>query len=768
MLALKLRLAGIVQGVGFRPFIHRCAVRAGVSGYVVNLGGSEVEVYVEGPEERLAEFFKLMAEEMPPPALIEEAEIEVTRPRRVTGFRILPSRRELSKRSMIPPDLAMCSDCLREILDPGDRRYRYAFNSCAYCGPRFAIMYTVPYDRENTSMKYFPLCSDCLAEYRDLWNRRRYHAQGISCPRCGPSLWLTDNRGRRIDVEDPIREAARLIDEGFIVAVRGLGGFHLAALASSDDVVAELRRRKRRPRKPFALMALDMETARSLVYVSSEAERLLKSPRRPILLLPRRPGARVSELVAPGLDMLGVMLPYTGIHYLLLMETRDKYLIMTSGNIHGKPMCTSNQEAIEKLGGIADYFLLHNREIVNRVDDSVVRFTDGDPVMLRRGRGYAPAWIRVRVRFPAHLVAFGAELQNAGAVAFEDKVVLTQYIGDTDDYDTLMELDKYIKWFVNVYGLKPGILAADLHPGYASRRLAEQWASETGAELTLIQHHHAHAASVMADHGVEPGARAVVITIDGVGYGEDGAIWGGEVLLASYSEYERVGHLAYQPMPGGDLATLRPVRMLIGILSRIMSLEETLSLLEERRLLHGLPGGAEEARTAYLLAATRRSPQTSSTGRVLDAAAALLNICLHRTYEGEPAMTLEAHGHGGRLVDAIEAPVRLRDGVYIVDTVRLFETLIENLDKDTRNLAYTVMYRIGEALGLIAARTLDKADTDTVYASGGAAVNDVIIHAARRVLAEEGVKLLLPRRVPAGDGGIALGQAVVAASRWSS
>ncbi len=769
MLALKLRLAGIVQGVGFRPYVHRCAVKAGVAGYVVNLGGSEVEVYAEGPEDRLASFFTLLAEELPPPAVIEEVEVEVLRPRGVKGFRILPSRRTLSKRSMIPPDFAMCGDCLREILDPLDRRYRYAFNSCAYCGPRFAIMYTVPYDRENTSMRAFPLCDDCLAEYRDIWNKRRYHAQGISCPRCGPRLWLVDSRGRRLEVDDPVREAARLIDEGSIVAIRGLGGFHLACLASRDDVVEELRRRKRRPRKPFALMALDLDTASRLVHVSPEAARLLTSPRRPILLLPRRPGAAVSELVAPGLDMLGVMLPYTGIHYLLLMETRDKYLIMTSGNVHGKPMCTGNREALEKLGGIADYFLLHNREIVNRVDDSVVRFTDGDPVLIRRGRGYAPAWIRVRVGFRGHVAAFGAELQNAGAVAFEDKVVLTQYIGDTDDVDTLMELDKYMKWFTRVYGLKPSVVVADKHPGYSSRRLAEKWAEELGARLLTVQHHHAHAASVMADHGLGPGVHAVAITIDGVGYGDDGAVWGGEVLVAGFEDYVRVGRLEYQPMPGGDLATLRPVRMLIGILSRFMGLEEILALLRRRGLLEGLPGGEEEAALSYTLSVRGAATPTSSMGRVLDAASALLRVCLTRTYEGEPAMALEAHGHRGRLVDGVEAPVRLVDGVYVVDTTRLFETLLENMDKESRDLAYTVMYRLGEALAEVALRALDSADVgDKVFASGGAAVNDVIIAAARRTLSREGVKLLLPRRVPAGDGGIALGQAVVAAARCSS
>lgn len=666
---------------------------------------------------------------------------------------------------MIPPDFAVCRDCLSEVLNPHDRRYRYPFNSCAYCGPRFSMMYTVPYDRENTAMRDFPLCTGCEREYRDPWNERRFHAQGISCPKCGPRVWLETIDGEVVETRDPIREAARIIDEGGIVAVKGIGGFHIAALASDDDVVLELRKRKKRPTKPFALMALDSDAAEKLVYLDREARRVLESPEAPILLLPRREDAPVSKYVAPGLDTLGVMIAYSPLHYLLLSETRDKFLIMTSGNVHGKPMCTSIECVREKLKGIVDYVLNHNRVIVNRVDDSVARFTAGRLVLIRRGRGYAPTWIRLGFRLPREVVAFGAELQNAGAVAFEDKVVLTQYIGDTDDYDTLMELEKYLKWFVEQYSIdvSKAVLVADLHPRYNSRRLAEEWASRTGAELILVQHHHAHVASVIAERRMKPGVRRVGIAIDGVGYGLDGSIWGGEVIVTDLASFERVGHLEPQPLPGGDRATEYPARIAIAILTKLMGVDEAVEMAVKLGLVRGLPYGESEARVAAIQAARGNAPLSSSMGRILDAFAALLGVCYHRGYEGEPAIRLEAYGRRGKLLDDVFAPIRGN----MVDTTRLFKMVLEALMEgvDRRSLAYTVMWRLGEALAELALRALNNAeDGENVYMAGGAAVNDVIARAVEARLSEEGVKLVLPRKVPAGDGGIALGQVAVAAS----
>ena len=767
MPSLRITVVGIVQGVGFRPFVYRVAAMSGVKGYVRNMGGSEVEIRVEGPRSNVARFLELFFLELPPPARLEEVEVQEERFQGFRRFEILPSAKRLGKRSMIPPDIGICDGCLREVLDPRSRWYRYPFNSCAWCGPRFSMMYRVPYDRENTSMNDFPLCPRCRADYEDTRNVRRFHAQGISCPDCGPKVWLVDKQGSSVETKDPLREAARLIDEGNIVAIKGLGGFHIAALATDDEVVERLRRRKQRPAKPFALMALNTEIVEKLAYLPPEARRLLESPEKPIVLLPLREGSPVSPLVAPGLDTMGIMLPYTALHYMVLQESRDRFLIMTSGNKHGKPMCIDEECAFRELAGFVDYFLLHNRRIVNRVDDSVVRLTAGRPTFLRRSRGYAPVWIRVPLRFHHPIIAFGAELQTAGAVAFEDKVVLTQYIGDADDYDVLEDLDRYLEFFVKTYGIRPSdaILVVDMHPGYASRRLGEIWAEKHGAKLVEIQHHYAHAASVMADYGLKPGEEAVVIAIDGMGYGDDSMVWGGEVLETSYTGYRRIGHLKYQAQPGGDAATRYPVRMLIGILSSFMEEDEALSLLRSRQLLKGLRWGEKEARIAFLQASSGRAPLTSSTGRILDATAALLGVCLERTYEGEPAMRLEAFARGGRLIDSVEAPVRQHGGVFTVDTSRLFETVLENLDADPRSLAFTVHYRLGEALAEIAYRSRSVRSGGIVYMSGGAAVNDHIVGAVIEFMASKDVQVKLPRRVPPGDGGIALGQAVTAAAR---
>ncbi len=762
--AVRIIVSGVVQGVGFRPFVYRVALLSGVAGYVRNMGGSEVEILVEASWPQLRGFLRLFAEKLPPPALIEEVEIVEEEPRGLEGFRILPSASSASKRSMIPPDFAVCKECLREVLDPRDRRYRYPFNSCAYCGPRFSMMYRVPYDRGNTAMRDFPLCEDCLREYRDPWNERRFHAQGISCPKCGPRLRLLDNRGRIVDTEDPLREAARLIDEGFIVAVKGLGGYHIAALASDDGVVEELRRRKRRPTKPFALMALDADTADRIVVVDEEARRVLESPQAPILLLPRRPGARVSELVAPGLDTLGVMLAYTPLHYLLLMETRDKYLIMTSGNIHGKPMCTSLDCVLEQLGSVVDYILDHNRVIVNRVDDSVARFTRGRLVLLRRGRGYAPAWIRLGFRLDAEYIAFGAELQTAGAVAFEDKVVLTQYIGDVDDYDTLAELERYLSWFAVQYRIDRGkaVHVADMHPRYKSRMLAEEWAAETGAELRLVQHHHAHVAAVAAEHRVKPGETIVGIAVDGVGYGLDARVWGGEVIATDLAGFKRLYHLEYQPLPGGDRATEYPARIAVAILAKKLG-KGALTLAEELGLTRGLPHGRVEAEVAVKQTLSGMAPLASSTGRLLDALSALLGVCYHRGYEGEPAIRLEAFARRGSLLDALH--MELRGGV--IETTSVFLEAVELLREGVRreDIAYTFIYRLGEALGEAALRAVsENGAPPKVYMGGGAAVNDILVAGVEDALRREGVELLLPRRVPPGDGGIALGQVAAAAA----
>lgn len=765
--AKRVYISGIVQGVGFRPFIFRLANKYHLKGFVRNMGGSEVEIHVEGLERNIEGFLSAIKKEKPPPAKIESIIIRDTEILNVSAFKIVGSGKKAKLYSMVPPDFGICEYCINEILDPETRFYRYPFNSCAWCGPRFSMIESLPYDRENTAMRDFPLCDECEKDYNDPENVRRFHIQGISCPKCGPKVWLTDKKGEKIIVDDPIIEAARLINEGFIVAIKGLGGFHIACLASDDDVVLRLRERKRRPYKPFALMALDTKAVEKIVVVNEKAREILESPEKPIVLLPEREDSPVSKYVAPGLNMQGVMLPYTGLHYLLLMETEDRFLIMTSGNKKGKPMCTDEKCAFTRLNEIVDYFLLHNRRIINRVDDSVLRFTDGELTFLRRSRGYAPAWIKLPFTGKHKIIAFGAELQNAGAVGFENKVVVTQFIGDTDEVENLTYLDRALAFFAKVYEIDPkkAILVTDKHPRYASVLLSEKWARKYGTEIIKVQHHFAHIVSVMAEKGIPLDKKVIGIAIDGLGYGDDGQIWGGEVFIASYTDYKRVGHLEYHRMPGGDLAVMYPVRMLVSILKKLMTEDEILDFLLKRSLLKGLRGKEKELKIIFQQ--YHKAPLTSSLGRILDAVSYLLKICWARTYEGEPAIKLEAAAKGGKSIEPIELPIIKENGLYVVETVSLFKFLLDYLDQaKISDLAYTAQYVLGKSLGSIAVKSALSQGIDTIVVSGGAAVNSIIIKGVKHVADEHDLKVYLPNKVPAGDGGIALGQVAHVAATY--
>ncbi len=753
MEARIIRLYGIVQGVGFRPFVYRLATRLGLTGYVANRGGAEVEIWIEGGRGALEKFIELLDKEKPGPAEIWEKHVEPVKPAGYTSFRIERSRRSKTGYSMIPPDIGICSDCAREIMDPSSRFHRYPFHSCVVCGPRYTIMYSSVWDRGETSIKYFPLCSRCLEEYNDPGNTRRFHAQGISCPVCGPRVWLADRNGCDTGAEDPVTEAARLIDEGYIVAVKGLGGFHIAVSATMDEPLERLRRLKNRPRKPFAIMALDIEAAGRLIELDPETRRLLESPWKPIVIARKRGGAPVSPLVAPGLSTLGVMLAYTALHILLLKATRDKYLVMTSGNRGGERIIKDNMEAIEKLRGIADYFLLHNREIVNRVDDSVIRVYRGHKVFIRRSRGYAPRWLRQRVK-GGKTIAFGAHLVNAGAVGFDDKIIPTPYVGDMDSYSNIEFLMEALGFLMKTYdiGFGEAVLVADKHPGYTTRRLAERIAEEHGSTLLLLQHHVAHAYSVVADKGLDPGRDYVAIIMDGTGYGDDGNIWGGEVLALSPAEqrYRRTGWLHESPIPGGDKAAENPVLMLVARLSTIYGLDEIREIIcREKPCPWDIDAYYRLSRAAKL--------RTSSTGRHLDAVAALLEITYKRTYEGEPAIRLE-ESSSEPVVFWRECDV-LRGNT--VDTEKLFTWLVENIKALPKPvLAATAQYYIGYGLGCLAAQNADPGTP--VLVAGGAAANSYIVEAIRRALRDNGHRgpVILPENIPVGDGGVAAGQAL--------
>ena len=766
--AKKIRVIGIVQGVGFRPFVQRLAIKFGLKGFVRNIGGSEVEIYLVGEDYLINKFLDSLKVEKPPTAELEEIIVEDAEVVDFKSFEIkksIPSRKEPS---MIPPDVGICDNCIDEILDPTTRWYYYPFNSCAWCGPRFSVMFKVPYDRDNTSMRDFPLCDECKADYGDPSNIRRYHIQGISCSKCGPKIWLVDGKGDLI-VEgnrETIIETAKLIDEGYIVAVKGLGGFHIAALATDDEVVLALRKRKKRPQKPFALMAFNLNTVEKHAVLTDLEKEILVSKEKPIVLLRKKDESDLSELVAPGLAHIGFMLPYTGLHYLLLKHVKDKVLIMTSGNPPGKPMCTTNSCAITKLKGIADFYILHNRQIVNRVDDSVLRVSNNRLAFLRRSRGYAPKWLRVPFNADEKVfLGFGADLQTAGAVLFQDRIVPTQYIGDIDEIENVKYLSNAIQFFIDTYGLsgKDITVVADMHPRYQSRRLALEWVEEKGFDFIEVQHHHAHIASVMAEKRLGGKSRVVGIAIDGAGYGLDGQIWGGEVLLADYSSFERVGHLEYHPMPGGDSATLYPVKMLIGILSKFMGKSEVLELLEEKELVSGLKHGYKEAELSYELSKSSNIVKTSSIGRVLDSLSALLGVCTYRSYEGEPAMKLEALAM--KYDDKVKPSnfTEYKDGSSIVKTSDIFKEIIfkETSTHPSRDALWTHL-SLAHSIGLIASEFALSENIKTVVVSGGAAVNEILLREIEKTVKASGLQLLYPENIPPGDGGIAVGQVSIA------
>lgn len=761
VIAVHLVVRGLVQGVGFRPFIYRIASRLGLAGFVRNIGGSEVEIWIEGRRPAVEDFLELLYSEKPPPADIEDVYLSFESPKGYSFFAIDKSSEDYYTESMIPPDFAVCEECLREVLDPINRRYRYPFNSCAWCGPRYSMMYRVPYDRENTAMSKYKLCEECEREYEDPDNIRRFHAQGISCPRDGPTLQLLDGNFNVVECEDPIREAARLVDEGYIVAVKGIGGYHIAALATDDDVVLKLRERKKRPRKPFAIMGLNTDVIKKLVYVTKEDEELLRSPKAPILLLPKKPDSPVSKYVSPGLSHEGVFIAYTPLHYLLLMETHDKFLVMTSGNISGEPMCTDEECAKHKLSKIADFFLVHDRPIVNRVDDSVVRKTGQNYVILRRSRGYAPMWITLKQELNGEYIAFGGDITSAGAVGFKNRVVLTPFVGDLDSLSAQRDLLNYLEFLAKTYRIgsrtKPFVVV-DVHPRLYSRRLGAEYAKSKQYPIIEVQHHYAHVLSATVDN--ELSGNVVGIALDGVGWGLDGTIWGGEVLFFDTESYgfKRLGSLEQLPITS-DRDVVKPLRIVVSYLTKKgFELSEISKLLQLGRIEN-----VDDLLAAHILVRSGKYTPASSTGRLLDMVAAILEPRITRTYEGEPAIWLEAKAFQGSRLLAIDCFKVVQDG----DIMRLTYDEAVNMVIELRSrypvedLAKSFLYWLGFGIGELVQRAIKGLRVDYVVLSGGAAVNEFIYRGLVSALGDE-LKPLLPHRVPPNDGGLALGQVVAA------
>ncbi|HEX7483045.1 MAG TPA: carbamoyltransferase HypF [Candidatus Bathyarchaeia archaeon] len=753
---VKLNVTGIVQGVGFRPFIYRIAVRNGLAGYVRNKGDAGVEVLLEGEAEKIQSFICNLTEQKPPLAQIEKInQTELSGKNKYEHFTIVQSSQEAENSgSIIPPDIAICNQCLKELRDPHDPRFEYFFITCTDCGPRFTIIERLPYDRENTTMREFPLCGFCQKEYADPSNRR-FHAQTVACPTCGPKAYLTTNKGEIIQSKDPVRMAGKLLSEGNILAVKGYGGFHIASSTTLEQPLLRLRATKHRSEKPFAIMTRNLEAAQSLAEVNETEQELLTSPTRPIVLLNKNEKYNLSPMVAPHLHNVGIMLPYTGLHYMLFDQVSDKAFVMTSANPANQPIVKNNESALKILGDTVDYFLFHNREIANRCDDSVMRVHGDRQVFLRRSRGYAPAPIRLKQKSKRCVVGLGGELNNTSCVLLEDKAFVSQHIGDVENIETqsfLQEATSHLQHLTNCHA---EMVACDLHPKFNTTIMAKEMAQLDGLGLVQVQHHHAHAAALMAEHGLD---EVVAVVCDGYGYGSDGGAWGGEILHCSLesAEFARLGHLEAQPLLGGDLASRYPLRLAAGMLQKSGVNVEDWLFQNSKHLPHG---EIEAKLILQQLKVGEDAVKTTSCGRVLDAVAAVLGICFERSYEGEPAMKLESIALAGKDVLQIHPQVK----GDVLDTTCMMRAVFSSLGRVSgADLAYSAHAYLAKGLAALAIQGANAKSVKNVGFSGGAACNQILAQLIRENVEAAGLRFFVHESVPAGDGGVSFGQAVVA------
>ena len=768
---IAIRLSGTVQGVGLRPAVWRLARACGIRGAVWNDSGG-VLIHAWGDASALAAFRVRIRAETPPLAQIEAL---VSRPLSgapPAGFAIMPSRAGTA-RTAITPDAATCPDCLAEIFDPADRRYRYPFTSCTHCGPRLSIVSAIPYDRDHTSMAAFELCPACRAEYEDPANRR-FHAQANACPDCGPRLWLEDGAGRSFmlpGAQDAIDAACGLIAAGHILAIKGLGGVQLACDAGNPQAVARLRVRKQRPHKAFALMARDLAMIRDYAQLSVGERRLLQEPAAPIVLLAAQ-GRALAAGIAPDTERLGFMLPCTPLHH-LLMQDMQRPIVLTSGNRNDAPPCLDNDAARSQLAGIADYFLLHDRPILNRLDDSVVQLAVGRPRLLRRARGYAPAPLALPPGFNGlpSVIAMGSGLKNTFCFLCDGQTLLSPHLGDLDEATTFTDYQRHLALYRRLYGQEAAIIAVDRHPGYASTRLGRMLAGETSARLLEVQHHHAHIAACMAEHGLPAGTAPVLgVALDGLGLGDDGALWGGEFLLVDYCRYE---HLAgFQPvsLPGGDLAAREPWRNTYAHLREGLIWTEVQRRYPDLAIVRFLAG--QPLRTLdVMMARGLNAPPASSCGRLFDAVAAALGLCTASvSFEGQAAMALEMLARP--LFPALAAQAypheqHAQEGRIVIGWRTLWLQLLDDLQAGITPGVIAARFHQGvvQAVTATALQLAERQGVSTVVLGGGAFQNRLLLAGVSEVLAAQGLRVLAPARLPANDGGLSLGQAVVAAAR---
>ncbi len=760
----RFHLSGRVQGVGARPWIYRQAVGLNLSGFVRN-DTSGVWIEVQGPPEALEAFAVRLTDasrqDFPAMMYIDRCQVAKIDPiEGESGFRIVQSAVSGSPSTGVAPDTAVCSACLTELNDPGDFRYRYPFITCTHCGPRYSIIKTIPYDRPNTTMAEFALCDRCRGQYEDIGDRR-FHAQPVACATCGPRVWLAESTGQTLeaDSDKAIARAAALLRNGQIVAVKGIGGFHLAVDALNDAAVQRLRRRKRRQAKPFAMMAADTETIRRYAQVDDAAEALLTSPQRPIVLLDKQPNAAIAPSAAQGTHRFGFMLCYAPLHHLLFAELGISVLVMTSANFSEEPLICDNAQAVEELGQIADAFLMHNRAIERQVDDSVAHSVDGGPAMLRRARGYVPEPLYRAAPSKRIIFAAGADLKNTFCFVKGDQYLLSEHIGDLAEGRSFRHYVKSVAHFQQLFETAPQAVVCDLHPGYLSSQFAERLKVEP---LIRVQHHWAHVAAALAEH--QHDGPVIGLVADGTGYGTDGAIWGCECLIASLTEFSRFGHLAYFPLAGGDTAAKEAIRPLIGLLSpqgRFSAIEPYLDILNRIE-----PDADKLKLVCMQIEKGLNVAPTSSLGRLFDAAAALCGVGTHNRFEAELPMGLEAMTRPG-VEDAYPVAFAQRNSeVWQWQYEPILDGMIEDLRRGTETgiIATRFHNAVCDALWQLAQKARARTGIHEVALSGGVFCNRTLAQRLIRQLKNDGFCVLWKRRTPANDGGIALGQAAIAAA----
>jgi len=752
---LVIRVYGIVQGVGFRPFIFRLAREHGLKGTVRNTSG-QVEIDVEGTPLGLEGFLADIRTRAPAAARIEQITTEQGPAAGHRDFKIIESLPQPGHYQPLSPDLATCPACRAEIFDPANRRYRYPFTNCTNCGPRFTIITDIPYDRPATTMQPFTMCPDCLEEYHDPADRR-FHAQPNACPVCGPSLQLADCSGKAVE-GDVIGTAAGLLLDGRIIALKGLGGFQLACDATNEASVARLRQRKNRPAKPLAVMVKDITHARKLCRLSPDEERLLASPASPIVLA-RTAAGSLAPAIAPGLKYLGIMLPYTPLHHLLMQEAGIP-LVMTSGNLSEEPIACADQEALTRLSNIADYFILHNRDIYSRYDDSVTMWAAGAERVIRRARGYAP--LPVELAFDClPVLGTGADMKGSFCLARGKHAFLSQYIGDLDNAEALKHYEQTLGIYRHLFRIEPATIACDLHPDYQSTRYAEKLQSEMpGSGLVRVQHHHAHIASIMAENGEE--GPVIGVALDGTGYGSDGAIWGGEFMLVGYQGFKRLAHLEYLPLPGGDAATRKPYRTAAGYLYRLMGRE----YLEKLPWFCRLIAPEEFGIMTRQIDRQINTPLTSSCGRLFDAVAALTGVNRVIEYEAQAAIELEmaATGTETGVPEYYPFEVSRRGEVKIIGLKGLFNAIIEDIKSEMppEVIAARFHQSLAAMIARVCRRLSEETGTHRIALSGGVFQNRLLLRLVANQLENSGLAAITHRIIPSNDSCIALGQVAVA------